>query len=155
MTLISIGIRKVPESNDEYHYTAYFSPYNITIDADTKTDAIRTIKDCIIKESVKRKNFDIEELQDTTPDTTEIITEIDIEKAFRLTHSNIVRRNISLPEWLDIKLRDLDTDASKLFQDAAKEYIAQHENKISSVNDLVKYVSKEVLDSYVLSRIGH
>lgn len=152
MALMQIGIQFV-SNNNESHYTAYFSPYDIIIDADTELNAIYGIKECITEEAVKRQDFDITLLKDTTENTSPAYIEIDIESEFKKRHSTTIRKNISLPEWLDMRLRKLDADPSKLFQIAAKEFIDKETNKITNLDDLTKYVSKDILDAYVLSRL--
>lgn len=152
-TLYKIRVR--PEEDPEgIHFTATFSPYNIQIDADNEDDVINAVKEVIISEAVKRKDFGSQKLEDNG-EGTQVYLYLDIEREFKIRHADSVRRNISLPEWMDIQLRDLGVDASKLFQTAALEYIQNdmRSKLISTVDDLINTVPQRILDEYMLTKL--
>lgn len=137
------------------HVEARFSPYDIAITADTYDNAVRLIRECIIGEGTSRKDFDPADVSDNSDGTAAYFC-IDMEREFRIRNTASVRKNITLPEWMDISLRELDVDASKLFQEAAlKRILAEEESKaaIATVADLESSVPKEILDQYVMKRM--
>lgn len=71
-----------------------------------------------------------------------------------------VRRNVSMPAWLDRMLRKNNIDASRLFQDAAMAKLAELERarggftRIASVSDLEAACLPGVLDEYFDQRLS-
>lgn len=139
------------------HVEALFSPYDIRITADTYEHVIELMRECIVGEGVKRKDFN----PDSTNDTSDIdggghaFLWIDMEREYKIRNTASVRKNITLPEWMDTNLRELGVDASKLFQEAALEYIMNEEKsgRITNVDELEARVPREVLDQYIIKRV--
>ena len=153
-TLYKVHIRPEADSGGG-HITATFSPYNIQVDADTEAHVVYLIRDLIITEAIKRKDFESVSLDDIGEGSF-VYLYIDIEREFKFRHNGTVRKNISLPEWMDMQLRDPEVDASKLFQNAAQEYIWKSSQKgtlINNVEELIKMVPKEILDEYIMQRL--
>ena len=62
----------------------------------------------------------------------------------------VVKRTISLPEWLDNRIRRSGIDSSKLFREAAlKELATKGYPEITTVEELKKRVPKRVLKKYI------
>jgi hypothetical protein len=138
------------------HVEARFSPYNITITADTYEHAIELMRECIIGEGTKRKDFDPDDVSDKSDtDCGQAFLWIDMEREYKIRNTSSVRKNITLPEWMDTTLRELGVDASKLFQDAAIKFIMESERSenITSVEELEKRVPKDILDQYIIKRV--
>lgn len=74
--------------------------------------------------------------------------------------SEAVRRNVSVPGWIDLRLRRNNIDASRLFQDAALEKLAGLEaagrglRRISDASDLEGACASGVLDAYFEARLA-
>ena len=62
-TLYKVHIRPEADSGGG-HITATFSPYNIQVDADTEDHVVYLIRDLIITEAIKRKDFESVNLAD-------------------------------------------------------------------------------------------
>lgn len=139
----------------EDHVTANFSPYDITVTADTIDNVCQLIRECIIGEGVERKDFEPKKVSDESGSAITCFIMIDMEREYKIRNTASVRKNITLPEWMDITLRELGVDASKLFQDAAIKYIAEAEKncRITNVQELKEQVPKEILDEYILERV--
>ena len=73
--------------------------------------------------------------------------------------SETVRRNVSVPSWIDVRLRRNNIDASRLFQDAALAKLAELEatgrglRRISDLSMLQDACTEEVLDEYFRRRM--
>ena len=138
------------------HYSASFSPYDIIIDSDEASSAIKELRRCMIQEGINRKDFMPKETTDMGSGDP-VYFDIDVEAEFRSGRTTAVRRNVTLPEWLDQELRAYDADGSKLFQNAAINYINEQKRwaaKIMTVEDLEAQVDKEILDAYIVKRLG-
>ena len=91
--------------------------------------------------------------------TTPIMLEFDMESEYETNASAPVRRTVSLPEWLDKRLRAANIDASRLFQDAAVERLRQMDAerlgvpKIATKADLEDACLPGVLDDYFKYRL--
>ena len=148
--------------------------FNLEVDADTLENAIRAIKDLIEKEGCLRlKNgetipesiFDKHYYEKGTvlPNHNDniVFVQVDIEKKFRDSASESVRKNISMPMWMDIMLRYYNVDASRLFQEAAQSFLDKQKEKeqinkkavIRSVEDLEAQVDKKIIDQYILRKL--
>lgn len=158
-------IYKLLVEKTKYGYLVTQPDFGVAIDAGTLEKAISAAKNQIEQEGVIKLRTG-ERLPETkidedffAPEVSVILVEVDIEKKFRDSASESVRKNISMPAWMDIKLRYHGVDASKLFQDAAMAYLEKKEKnkaehkEITSVDELVQNVSKEVLDQYVMKRL--
>ncbi len=94
----------------------------------------------------------ISDLNDLEDDDIRIVSEFDLTEQYRKEFSQPVRRNISLPEWMDRQLRRRDIDASRLFQAAAEAKLRETESgmrKITDSRDLPDACAPGVLEDYV------
>ncbi len=84
--------------------------------------------------------------------------ETDFTARFLAQTSETVRRNVSMPTWMDLRLRRNNVDASRLFQDAAAAKLAEMEatgtglRRIGSVRELEDACGQGVLDEYFRKR---
>lgn len=155
-------VYKVAVKQNENSVSGHFSPYDITIHADNVDNVLKLLRDVMITEGVSRRDFKPESRDDTTEfenaDVTHAYLYIDMDHEFRIRNTASVRKNITLPEWMDIKLRELDVDASKLFQEAALGRILAEERAsmllINSVEDLKKIIPQNILDEFISQTIG-
>lgn len=139
--------------------------FDFAIDADTIENAISAAKRQIEQEGVlmMKNGKQIPEpkvyLNFNTGDASRIYVEVDIEKKFKDSATESVRKNISMPSWMDIQLRYYGVDASKMFQEAAQAFLDSKEKKqveyraISTVDELIANVDKEVLNEYVMKKL--
>lgn len=74
-----------------------------------------------------------------------VYLDIDFDKEFRRLRNSSVRKNISLPEWMDVQLKVYGIDSSKLFQEAATRLLDSY--KIRDLNSLLNVVGTETVDS--------
>lgn len=85
--------------------------------------------------------------------------ETDFGNRFMARTSDTVRRNISMPAWMDLRLRKHNVDASRLFQDAAAAKLAELEHagggrrEIRDMQDLEEMCPKGILDDYFAKRL--
>ncbi len=132
--------------------------FNIAVDADNAEDAL---KGCRRLCEEKGRNLllagnplpeGISDLNDLEDDDIRIVSEFDLTEQYRKEFSQPVRRNISLPEWMDRQLRRRDIDASRLFQAAAEAKLRETESgmrKITDSRDLPDACAPGVLEDYV------
>lgn len=152
----------------DYGYLATQKEFDFAIDADTLEHAITAAKRLIEQEGVLKmkagEHLPVSDFDEETHTSGEkyVFVQVDIDKAFRESATESVRKNISLPAWMDIRLRYYDVDASRLFQDAALAFLETKESeqgytpivkKITSVDELVENVDKKVLDAYVMQKL--
>lgn len=133
--------------------------FDIVVDAgpDGLDDAIGAMKKLMAKEAAARLErgefLPAEDALDPNGNGLAIYVETDFEATF-VKQSETVRRNISVPAWIDLRLRRNNIDGSRLFQDAALAKLAEMEatgrglKKIQSLDDLHVACAPEVLDEY-------
>ena len=154
-------------------YIIHQPEFDITINADDITAAMNAMRDQIeIKGSLMLRTNQplpqqstqlitdvLEGRQTNKNDTIYGIVHTDIEKKFKESASESVRKNISMPAWMDIQLRYYGVDASKMFQDAATVFIEAKKKesleipKITTLEQLTKYVDEDLLKEYFNSKI--
>lgn len=87
-----------------------------------------------------------------------LYVETDFVARFIAKTSETVRRNVSMPAWMDLRLRRNNVDASRLFQDAAAAKLAEMEStgaglrRLGSVRELEDACAPGVLDEYFRRR---
>ena len=75
---------------------------------------------------------------------------LDFDKLLREKVTTSVRRTITLPEWMDLEVREKHIDASKLFREAfIEKYGDIDEVKITTVDELEQRVDHNLLREYV------
>lgn len=159
-------IYKLLVTKTKHGYLAEQADFDIAIDADTLENVINAAKNQIEQEGVLRlKNG--EPIPESNVDddgmakleASAIYVQTDIEKKFRDSATESVRKNISMPSWMDIQLRYYGVDASKMFQEAAQAFLDSKEKKevvcqtISTVDELIENVDAEILNQYVMKRL--
>ena len=135
----------------EDHCRAYNEAFDITVDAPNVIKAVELIRERIINEGVLREmeGRDLPKQKVEFKEGT-VIVEVDFNKSTRKLATASVKRTISLPEWMDIEIRNNRIDASKLFQEAFLEkYDTNYECDIESVEDLKAKVDPDILKAYV------
>ena len=138
--------------------------FDITLDAgpDELDGAVTAMKALMEKEAtdrLERGDFlpACEDL-DADFDGSVIYVETDFMNSF-VKKSEAVRRNVSIPGWIDLRLRRNNIDASRLFQDAALAKLAELEStgrglkKISDLGDLEDACTQGALDAYFEARL--
>jgi hypothetical protein len=109
-------------------------------------NAVRAMKNQIEQEGVIRmkngEDIPKSSTLDENGETANVYIATDIALKFKESATESVRKNISMPAWMDIQLRKYGADASKLFQDAAVAYINEQENKVC---ETVKTITKPIL----------
>ena len=76
---------------------------------------------------------------------------VDFDSLMREKVTTTVRRTITLPEWVDLEVREKKIDASKLFREAFIEKYGEtpEDVKILTVEELESRVDKKILKEYV------
>ena len=162
-------IYKLLVTKTKYGYLAEQEDFDIAIDADTLENVINAAKNQIeqkgvllLKNGEQIPNSNI--IQDDTlskSGVSVIYIQTDIEKKFRDSATESVRKNISMPAWMDVKLKYYGVDASKLFQDAETDFIKDKEDKennntykkISNVDELIENVDRKILYEYIMMKL--
>lgn len=150
----------------KHGYLAKQENFGLAVDADTLENAISAIREQIEQEGVIRlkngktlpeSSFLV--AAENSNDESIIYIQVDIEKKFRDSATESVRKNISMPAWMDIQLRYYGVDASKLFQDAAVAFLKKKNKvnvqykKIETVDELVESVDQNILNQYVMNKL--
>lgn len=163
MELYRIEAKKAPHG-----WTLYSPAFGIKVDAGLEEldGAMRALKALIADEAQAKLDKGDFLPADDTLDTSDVedgcivmYMETDFKNRFIARTSETVRRNISMPAWMDLRLRRNGIDASRLFQDAAIAKLDELERtglglrKIRHVQDLEEMCTKDVLDVYFKSRM--
>jgi hypothetical protein len=155
MELYKVNVIATPHG-----YCAKQPDFDLAIDADTVENAVRSMKNQIEQEGVNRmkngKDLPRGATFDEEKDADTVYIATDIELKFKESATESVRKNISMPAWMDIQLRKYGVDASKLFQEAATAYIEKQENKgfqkvtksIMTLEELKSNVNESLLHEY-------
>ena len=137
--------------------------FGITVDAgdDELESGVKALKRLMADEAQARLDKGLflpvnNKLEHSDIDTGNIVmyVETDFGGRFIARTSETVRRNISMPAWMDLRLRANNIDASRLFQDAAVRKLEELERTssyyqgITNVLELENICSDEVLDAY-------
>lgn len=83
--------------------------------------------------------------------------ELDTLKILKEENSEIVRRTISLPKWMDILIRNSEIDSSSVFREAVRAKLADDSPPIFTVEQLKQKTDPAVLKAYaveILKNIG-
>ena len=130
-------------------------------DLDSAVHALRTLMADEAQKRLNRGDFlPVDDTLDTPKDGSVILyMETDFGNRFIAHTSETVRRNISMPAWMDLRLRRHNIDASRLFQEAAMtklkelEQVNSNTPNITSVQELIDRCPERVLDEYFQSRM--
>ena len=147
------------------HWVAECPAFNVTCDAGDSANALLGCRKMCIDAGreilLKGQALPAEDGFDKifgSAGMTPVMAEFSLEDEYKNSLSAPVRRTVSLPEWLDRKLRAVGADASRLFQDAAVDYLKRLElerrgvPKISDYRDLEDACAPGVLDEYCRRR---
>lgn len=141
--------------------------FGVTVDAgeDELDRAVQALRALIADEAQKRLDRGDFLPQDDAVDAESLnggmalYLETDFGNRFAARTSETVRRNISMPAWMDLRLRRNGVDASRLFQEAAAARLSDLERagcgarKVSDVQDLLELCPGDVLDDYFRMRM--
>lgn len=147
-------------------WTASCPALNVTCDAPDKTGALlgcRTMcadagRAILLDHGILPAEDSLDHIQ-PEPGTIPILMEFTLSEDYQAAYSGPVRRTVSLPEWLDRRLRAAGIDASRLFQDAALDCLKRMEleqrglRKVTDWRDLEDICTHGVLDDYFLTRL--
>lgn len=159
---------RIDVKESPHGWTLTSTAFNLTVDAglDELDGAIGALK-ALMADSIQSKLDAGEPLpMDDALDegrakgtALALYMETDFANRFVARTSETVRRNISMPAWMDLRLRRNGIDASKLFQEAAAAKLKELElingsvRKITNVEELEDACSKRVLDMYFERRM--
>lgn len=119
---------KARQEGDDF-FVAESEAFQISCSANNLTDAVNALNGELTKEIVllMRKGKPIPSSCKISPDGG-IYMQVDADRLFRESFKSIMtRRQVSLPTWIDYKLRLYGVDVSKLLQKAALKEIKKHE----------------------------
>lgn len=77
------------------------------------------------------------------------IIDVDFNQMLKKEAKLTVRRTITLPEWMDLEIKNRDINASKLFYDAFMErYADDGQRPIESLGELKRRVDPKILEDF-------
>ncbi len=133
----------------EGYVSARCDEYDLFLDAADITDAVDGLKQMLDEIGVKMvKNRQEIKYEPDTENDMIIFIETDFEKEYKCRYSNVVRRNVSLPAWLDEDIRNYRLDASKIFQ-AAVEKELEDRKRIKNTEELRKNIDSKILEDFL------
>lgn len=114
---------------DEIGYVVYIPDFNINTEGDTLTEAIEMARDAI-----GLMGIDMEDDKKALPEPTEIgsvvketkndivtLVDVDFTEYRRQNDMRTVRRNVTLPSWLDFEAKKSGVNVSAILQKALKQ----------------------------------
>ncbi len=124
-----------------------------TIESCNAEDAITGLVELMTKEGAEMM------LRGDTPpketgyeDEMDILVSLDFEKVLHSEHNKIVRRTVSLPEWMDIMIRNSEIDSSSVFREAIRGKLLNNDPKESLRQlrfDVLESKMHEIADHYI------
>ena len=114
---------------DKVGYVVFIPDFNINTEGDTLTEAIEMARDAIglmgiDMEDDKKELPAPSEMNSVTKETeSDIVTLVDVDFAEyrRQNHMRTVRRNVTLPSWLDFEAEKSGVNVSAILQRALKQ----------------------------------
>lgn len=114
---------------DEVGYVVYIPDFNINTQGDDITDAIEMARDAIslvgIELEDRKKSLPtptlIENVQKESPDDIITLVDVDFTAYRRQNDTKAVRRNVTLPSWLDEAAKKSGVNVSAVLQEALKQ----------------------------------
>lgn len=110
-------------------FIVYVPDFNINTEGENLADAIYMARDAIglwgiTQEDLGKKIPDPSSLPQPTAEN-EIVTLVDIDfSAYRRAHDNrTVRKNLTIPSWLNVEAEKVGVNFSQVLQDALKEHL--------------------------------
>jgi len=161
-----MAVYKVYVRSTDFGYTVTQPDFNFIIDAEQLEDAINAMIAKIEMESmvlmINKLPIPTSDLTTNTEDEPTVLISVDLTKKIKENNTEAVRKNISMPAWMDMQLRYYDVDASKLFQEAALRFLEDkktpkktncNSKEITTVEELIEKVPKKLLDEYVMTKL--
>lgn len=146
---------KVKVEKTKGGYYAESKEFDVGVNADTEEHAVSSLKKLIVEKGLlimrEGKTIPVPCNIDYESNAAYVYLEFDMQKAFRESLSESVRKNISLPAWMDLQLRNLGIDASKLFQEAAMKKIDECMKPAERVSTLEQF--KSIADKDTLKKL--
>jgi len=155
---VTMELYKALLTQNEHGYMAYNPDFDMAVDADNVDNAVAGLKRLIEEAGIlmlkSGERIPSPVALNIQPNQTAVYFSTDIDSKFKASASSSVRKNISLPSWMDIKLRTNNIDASALFQEAANAKFKEIDDtqpfvNINSLEALKSAVSEDVLKQYV------
>lgn len=110
-------------------YLAESKDFEIGCTATSVDKAVALLNGEIIKEAIRLIKSGKPIPESSSIEDDGIYLTVDFDRALRESFkTETSRRNITLPTWMDYKLRLYGIDASRLFQEAAEKAIEEHES---------------------------
>ena len=155
---------RIDIAQTEHGWAAECKAFSTTIDAGRLEDAVegvrRECEDAAMRLLMEGKPLPADEPLDKNWTGKALYFRTSVQEDYEAGNQAPVRRNISMPAWLDKMLRRNNIDASKLFQEAAVARLSEIERtrggytKIASAADLEAACLPGVLDEYFERRLG-
>ena len=155
-----VSLYQVFVTQTPHGFLATQKDFDIEIDAETIEQSLTGIKRQLLHQGIMLLKAG-EELPPTNfryeTETTSCYIDVDIYQEFQNSATELVRRNITMPTWMDIRLRHYNVNASNLFQAAATKFLEEKDNvkyrPIETLEDLKNNISSSLLDDYVKESI--
>ena len=112
-----------------------------------------------LRKSIERKGSDMLMAGESLPDEFVFeegtyVLECDLMGTFKNSASDMVRRTVSLPKWLDVLIRNSEIDSSGVFREAVMKKLSPSDGSISTLDELKEKVDSNLLKAYVKDFIG-
>lgn len=154
---------RIDIARTENGWAAECKAFDTTIDADRLEDAVdgvrRECEDAALKLLMAGKSLPADEPLDENWTGKALYFRTSVQEEYEAANQAPVRRNVSMPAWLDRMLRRNNVDASRLFQEAAVAKLAEIERtkggyaKISGIPELEAACAPGTLDEYFERRL--
>lgn len=155
---------KIEAAWTEFGWRLRCGAFNVEVDAgaDELDGAVDAIKSLVAAEAAARLDrgefLPADDPLGPDPSGIALYIDTDFQESF-VRRSETVRRNVSVPGWIDARLRRNNIDGSRLFQDAALEKLAELERtgkglrRIDDLAALEDACAPGVLDEYFRRRM--
>ena len=137
------------------HVSVESAAFGITINAPDAMKAVSALKSKLESEAVlilrNGGTLPEERFPEELPDRSCVI-EIDPETALKRSATQTVKRTISIPEWMDVKIKEEKINASQFFQskfDDAYGNTKPDMPEITDLESLKKLVPEHILKEYL------
>ncbi len=154
---------RIDITKTDHGWAAQCKAFEATIDAAVLDDAVTAVRaeceDIARRLLMEGRQLPADEPLDPDWPGKALYFQTSIQEDYEASNQAPVRRNVSMPAWLDKMLRRSNVDASRLFQEAAMAKLREMEQerrgipKISNISDLEDACLPGVLDQYFKARI--
>ena len=153
MSLYTVKIEKKKDGL----YVADADQFDVHVSAGTAAMALSSARKTIERDITRILQQDDKLPDEAFVESGTFVLDMDIPSILEASSNEIVRRTVSLPKWMDIMIRNSRVDSSAMFKQAVMEKLQsdnlEKADTITTVEELKKRVSPDVLKSYVMESL--